>query len=87
MMAPSEDMRLASQGGTRPPCKGRIAVPERLAIESKSPSLSETYQNGAKSTVGAGGIIFQASNELHNVTNVGQTPATYYVIGWTVPTK
>jgi hypothetical protein len=47
MMAPSEDMRLASQGGTRPPCKGRIAVPERLAIESKSPSLSETYQNGA----------------------------------------
>jgi len=22
---------------------------------------------------------------MHNVTNVGQTPATYYVIGWTVP--
>jgi XRE family transcriptional regulator, regulator of sulfur utilization len=45
----------------------------------------ETFQSGAKRRVGPGGIIFQASNELHNVTNVGQSPATYYVIGWTVP--
>ncbi len=30
--APSEDIRVASQGGTRPPCKGRIALPERVAI-------------------------------------------------------
>jgi uncharacterized cupin superfamily protein len=45
----------------------------------------ETFQSGAKRRVGPGGIIFQASNELHNVTNVGQTPATYFVIGWTVP--
>ena len=45
----------------------------------------ETFQSGATRPVGPGGIIFQASNELHNVTNVGQVPATYYVIGWTVP--
>jgi quercetin dioxygenase-like cupin family protein len=45
----------------------------------------ETFQSGATRRVGPGGIIFQASNELHNVTNVGTTPATYYVIGWTVP--
>jgi len=45
----------------------------------------ETFQSGATRRVGPGGIIFQASNELHNVTNVGQTPATYFVIGWTVP--
>ena len=45
----------------------------------------ETFQSGAKRRVGPGGIIFQASNDLHNVTNVGQFPATYYVIGWTVP--
>ena len=45
----------------------------------------ETFQSGARRKVGPGGIIFQASNELHNVTNVGQFPATYYVIGWTVP--
>jgi XRE family transcriptional regulator, regulator of sulfur utilization len=45
----------------------------------------ETFQSGATRRVGPGGIIFQASNELHNVTNVGQTPATSFVIGWTVP--
>ena len=45
----------------------------------------DTFQSGATRRVGPGGIIFQASNELHNVTNVGQAPATYYVIGWTVP--
>ncbi|OLD22086.1 MAG: hypothetical protein AUJ01_01030 [Acidobacteria bacterium 13_1_40CM_3_65_5] len=43
----------------------------------------ETFQSGATRRVGPGGIIFQASNEMHNVTNVGQTPATYFVIGWT----
>jgi len=45
----------------------------------------ETFQSGATRRVGPGGIIFQASNEMHNVTNVGQAAATYYVIGWTVP--
>src|ERR1044071_5423128 len=45
----------------------------------------ETFQSGATRRVGPGGIIFQASNELHNVTNVGSTPATYFVIGWTIP--
>lgn len=45
----------------------------------------ETFQSGATRRVGPGGIIFQASNELHNVTNVGQSPATYFVIAWTVP--
>jgi len=45
----------------------------------------ETFQSGETRRVGAGGIIFQASNEQHNVKNVGQTPAVYYVIGWTTP--
>ena len=45
----------------------------------------ETFQSGATRRVGPGGIIFQASNELHNVTNVGTAPATYFVIGWTIP--
>ena len=45
----------------------------------------ETFQSGATRRVGPGGIIFQASNEMHNVTNVGSTPATYFVIGWSVP--
>jgi XRE family transcriptional regulator, regulator of sulfur utilization len=45
----------------------------------------ETFQSGTTRRVGPGGIIFQASNEMHNVTNVGDTPATYFVIGWTIP--
>jgi quercetin dioxygenase-like cupin family protein len=45
----------------------------------------ETFQSGTTRRVGPGGIIFQASNELHNVTNIGKTAATYFVIGWTVP--
>jgi XRE family transcriptional regulator, regulator of sulfur utilization len=45
----------------------------------------ETFQSGTTRRIGPGGIIFQASNELHNVTNVGSAPATYYVIGWSVP--
>jgi quercetin dioxygenase-like cupin family protein len=45
----------------------------------------DTFQSGTTRRVGPGGIIFQASNELHNVTNVGTTPATYFVIGWTTP--
>ena len=47
----------------------------------------ETFQNGATRRAGPGAIIFQASNELHNVTNVGTAPATYYVIGWESPKK
>ena len=45
----------------------------------------DTFQSGSTRRVGPGGIIFQSSNELHNVTNVGQTPATYFVIGWAAP--
>ena len=45
----------------------------------------ETFQSGATRRVGPGAIIFQSSNEFHNVTNVGTTPATYFVIGWDSP--
>ena len=45
----------------------------------------ETFQSGKTTRVGAGAIIFQSSNELHNVTNVGTTPATYFVVGWDSP--
>ena len=45
----------------------------------------DAYQNGKLTRVGPGSLLFMGSNEPHNVTNVGQTPAIYYVIGWTVP--
>lgn len=45
----------------------------------------DTSQNGVTRRAGTGSIIFHSSNDWHNVTNVGQTPATYYVINWSVP--
>jgi quercetin dioxygenase-like cupin family protein len=42
----------------------------------------EALVNGELKRVGPGSIIFQASNQLHNVKNVGDTPATYHVINW-----
>jgi XRE family transcriptional regulator, regulator of sulfur utilization len=47
----------------------------------------ETLQSGVTRRVGPGGIIFQASNEPHNVKNVGDAPAIYYVIGWNPPSR
>jgi XRE family transcriptional regulator, regulator of sulfur utilization len=32
--------------------------------------------------VGPGSVIFQASNELHGIRNVGSGTATYHVINW-----
>ncbi|HUJ11458.1 MAG TPA: cupin domain-containing protein [Verrucomicrobiae bacterium] len=42
----------------------------------------EAGQNSTANSVGPGGIIFEASNEYHSLRNIGQTPATYYVIKW-----
>ena len=45
----------------------------------------ETLQNGKASRLGPGSIIFHSSNDLHNIRNVGPTPATYHVVQWRVP--
>ena len=45
----------------------------------------ETLQNGVATRCGPGSIIFHASNDLHNIRNVGTTAATYHVIQWEVP--
>jgi XRE family transcriptional regulator, regulator of sulfur utilization len=42
----------------------------------------EALVNGQLKRVGPGSIIFQASNTLHNIKNVGDVPATYHVINW-----
>lgn len=45
----------------------------------------ESLVNGELKRVGPGSIIFQASNQLHGIRNVGDTPATYHVIQWKSP--
>jgi mannose-6-phosphate isomerase-like protein (cupin superfamily) len=45
----------------------------------------ETVQNGQTNSVGAGGIVFEASNEPHGIRNVGTNSATYYVLKWYPP--
>lgn len=42
----------------------------------------ETLVNGEWKRVGPGSVIFNASNQLHGLRNVGTTPATYHVINW-----
>jgi quercetin dioxygenase-like cupin family protein len=45
----------------------------------------EALANGQWTRVGPGSLIFQASNQLHAIRNVGDTPATYHVIKWNSP--
>jgi len=45
----------------------------------------EVVVNGEKKTVGPGSVIFQASNQMHGIRNVGKTPATYHIITWKSP--
>jgi XRE family transcriptional regulator, regulator of sulfur utilization len=45
----------------------------------------ESLVNGQIKRVGPGSVIFQASNQMHSISNVGQTPATYHVIKWNSP--
>lgn len=42
--------------------------------------LMEVTINGATSRIGAGGVAFVASNELHGWKNVGETQAHYFVL-------
>ena len=42
----------------------------------------ETLSNGAWIKVEPGSVIFNASNSLHGLRNIGTTPATYHVINW-----
>jgi quercetin dioxygenase-like cupin family protein len=42
----------------------------------------ETLSDGSWKRIGPGSIIFNASNSLHALRNVGTTPAVYDVINW-----
>jgi quercetin dioxygenase-like cupin family protein len=42
----------------------------------------QAHVNGKEVVVPAGGILFYASMQPHSVQNIGDTPATYWVINW-----
>jgi quercetin dioxygenase-like cupin family protein len=42
----------------------------------------ETLSNGKWQRVGPGSVIFNASNQLHGLKNVGADQAIYHVINW-----
>jgi quercetin dioxygenase-like cupin family protein len=48
--------------------------------------LLEALVDGQYKRVGPGSVIFNASNQLHSIRNVGDGPATYHVINWTSAT-
>jgi quercetin dioxygenase-like cupin family protein len=45
----------------------------------------EALVSGEWKRLGSGSVIFQASNQLHGIKNVGDGPATYHVINWSSP--
>jgi uncharacterized cupin superfamily protein len=65
---------------------GEIAHPphqhpeEELTIVKEG--TVEVLVNGELKRAGAGSIIFQAANTLHNIKNVGTGTCTYYALKW-----
>ena len=47
----------------------------------------EVLSNGEWKKVGPGSVVFNASNQLHALRNVGTTLAVYHVINWKSPGK
>ncbi|WP_198683256.1 cupin domain-containing protein [Peristeroidobacter agariperforans] len=43
----------------------------------------EVLVDGKMKRVGPGAVVFNASNQMHSLRNVGNGPATYHVINWT----
>jgi XRE family transcriptional regulator, regulator of sulfur utilization len=58
--------------------------PEEELMLVKEGTL-DVVQNGVRTRVGPGSVVFNASNEMHGFKNVGDIPATYFVVKWWSP--
>ena len=58
--------------------------PEEELMLVKEGTL-DVVQNGVRTQVGPGSVVFNASNEMHGFKNVGDKPATYFVVKWWSP--
>jgi quercetin dioxygenase-like cupin family protein len=58
--------------------------PQEEVVIVKEGTL-EINIDGKKQVAGAGSMVFYAANENENMTNVGDTPATYFVLQWFTP--
>ena len=63
-----------------PEWKGRY-VPYDIIKEGTIDAL----QDGKTNRLGAGSILFELPNEVQGIRNVGDTPATYFVVRWFAP--
>ena len=55
------------------------------AVAGRKVETVESLVNGETRRLGPGSVVFQAANQLHGLRNVGDTPATYFVIRWNSP--
>ena len=58
--------------------------PDEELIIVKEGSVESTL-NGKTYQLGPGSVIFQASNQMHGLRNVGDTTAVYHVFRWNSP--
>jgi mannose-6-phosphate isomerase-like protein (cupin superfamily) len=58
--------------------------PEEEMIILREGTL-EALHNGQTERMSTGSVLLLAPNDLHGVRNVGDTPATYYVLKWFTP--
>ena len=47
----------------------------------------QAHVNGQEIVVGPGSVLFFASMQPHAVQNIGDTPATYFVVNWASPSS
>lgn len=70
------------QAGTTSHAPHKHANEELIIIKE---GTVEVLVDGQTKRVGPGSVVFNASNQMHSLRNVGSGPSTYHVINWKTP--